>query len=195
MLQTQIMEKKKIILAVTGASGSGYASLLMNEISKLEDQVDNAGLVFSKTSLKVWEHELNAKPVIPKIFTSYSPDDFFSPVASGSASFDTMIICPCSMGTLGRIANGISDDLITRAADVILKEKRRLIVVPRETPYNLIHLKNMEQLMLAGATILPASPSFYSQPKDIHELMMTVVERILVQAGFRIDHYKWGNKC
>jgi len=189
------MEKKKIILAVTGASGSAYANLLMKEIALLEDQVSEAGLVFSKTALKVWEHELDRKPTVPAIFAQYAADDFFSPVASGSAGFDTMIICPCSMGTLGRIANGTSDDLITRAADVMLKERRNLILVPRETPYNLLHIRNMEKLLLAGALILPATPSFYSKPKDINALLMTVVERVLVHAGFKIDHFKWGSKC
>jgi 4-hydroxy-3-polyprenylbenzoate decarboxylase len=189
------MDKKKIILAVTGASGSAYASLLMNEIAKMDDQLDAAGIVFSKTALKVWEHELGKQPLVPAIFTQYSPEDFFSPLASGSAGFDTMIVCPCSMGTLGRIAGGISDDLITRAADVMLKEKRNLIMVPRETPYNLIHIRNMEKLLLAGALILPATPSFYSNPSDIEALLMTVVERILVHAGFKIDHFRWGNKC
>jgi 4-hydroxy-3-polyprenylbenzoate decarboxylase len=99
------------------------------------------------------------------------------------------------MGTLGRIAGGISDDLITRAADVMLKERRPLILVPRETPYNLLHLKNMEKLMLAGAMILPASPSFYSKPADMEALLMTIVERILVHAGLKTDHFKWGTKC
>ncbi len=189
------MDKKRIILAITGASGSLYADLLMREIAKLEDQVDAAGVVFSKTAEKVWEYELGQSPSIPPLFTKYPHDDFFSPMASGSAGFDTMIICPCSMGTLGRIANGISNDLVTRSADVMLKEKRNLILVPRETPYNLIHIKNMEKLMLAGALILPATPSFYSKPKNIDELLMTVVERVLVHAGFRIDHFKWGKIC
>lgn len=189
------MEKKKIILAVTGASGSVYAALLMKEISKLEDQVEEAGLVFSGTARKVWDHELNSPPKLSAIFKEYAHDDFFSPLASGSSGFDTMIICPCSMGTLGRIANGISDDLITRSADVMLKERRNLILVPRETPYNLIHIRNMEKLLLAGSLILPATPSFYSKPADIQALLMTVVERILVHAGFKIDHYKWGSKC
>ena len=189
------MEKKKIILAVTGASGSLYASLLMKEIAGLEDQVGKACVVFSKTALKVWEHELNSPPVVPGVFTMYSADDFFSPLASGSSGFDSMIVCPCSMGTLGRIANGISDDLITRAADVMLKEKRKLILIPRETPYNLLHIRNMERLILAGALILPATPSFYSKPADIEQLLMTVVERILVHTGFNTDHFKWGSKC
>jgi len=189
------MEKKRIILAITGASGSAYAELLMREIALLEDQVDEAGVVFSKTALKVWEHELGSAPSVPGIFRQYAPDDFFAPLASGSAGYDAMLICPCSMGTMGRIANGISDDLITRSADVMLKEKRKLILVPRETPYNLLHIRNMEQLLLAGATILPASPSFYSKPANIEALLMTVVERVLVHAGFKIDHYKWGSKC
>ncbi|MCB8995263.1 MAG: UbiX family flavin prenyltransferase [Bacteroidales bacterium] len=188
------MEKKKIILAVTGASGSVYARLLMREIAKLENQVDRAGIIFSGTAQKVWEHELQSPPQIPAVFTQFSPDDFFSPPASGSAGFDTMIICPCSMGTLGRIANGISDDLITRSADVMLKEKRTLILVPRESPYSLIHLKNMERLILAGAEILPASPSFYSHPADMESLLMSVIERILLHAGFHTDHYEWGEK-
>jgi 4-hydroxy-3-polyprenylbenzoate decarboxylase len=189
------MEKKKIILAVTGASGSAYAGLLMREIALLADQISEAGVVFSKTALKVWEHELNTSPVVPGIFKQYAPDDFFSPLASGSSGFDSMIICPCSMGTLGRIANGISDDLITRAADVMLKEKRNLIMVPRETPYNLLHIRNMERLLLAGALILPATPSFYSKPADIEALLMTVIERVLVHAGFKTNHFKWGSKC
>lgn len=189
------MEKKKIILAVTGASGSAYTALLMKEMAKLEDQIDEAGIVFSKTALKIWEHELNTSPAVPGIFRQYAPDDFFSPLASGSAGFDSMIVCPCSMGTLGRIANGVSDDLITRAADVMLKERRNLILVPRETPYNLLHIRNMEKLLLAGAMILPATPSFYSKPADMEALLMTIVERILVHADFKIDHFKWGNKC
>lgn len=189
------MQKIKLIIAVTGASGSAYSRLLIQEIEKLEDQVEEASIVFSKTAGKVWEHELESAPVIPSLFTEYKPDDFFSPLASGSASFDVMIICPCSMGTLGRISNGVSDDLITRAADVMLKERKKLILVPRETPYNLLHIRNMEKLLLAGAEILPASPSFYSRPADINSLLMTITERILVHAGFRVDHYKWGNKC
>ena len=102
-----------------------------------------------------------------------------------------MIICPVSMGVLGRIANGTSDDLIARAADVMLKERRRLILVPRETPYNLIHIRNMETLTLAGAIICPATPSFYSRPQTIDDLIMTVVERIISLAGFEADTYRW----
>jgi 4-hydroxy-3-polyprenylbenzoate decarboxylase len=102
-----------------------------------------------------------------------------------------MIICPASMGTIGRIANGTSDDLIARAADVMLKERRKLIIVPRETPYNLFHIRNMESLTLSGAIICPASPSFYSKPETISDLVMTVVERIISLAGFEAGVYRW----
>jgi 4-hydroxy-3-polyprenylbenzoate decarboxylase len=123
----------------------------------------------------------------------YSKYDFSAPFASGSGKFDTMIIIPCSMGTLGRIATGTSSDLITRAADVVLKERRKLICVARETPYNLIHIKNMETITLAGGIICPATPSFYSQPKTIEEVASTVVDRVLDLAGFEINSFRWGN--
>jgi 4-hydroxy-3-polyprenylbenzoate decarboxylase len=122
----------------------------------------------------------------------YEKTDFNAPFASGSGKFDTMIIIPCSMGTLGRIATGISNDLVSRAADVILKEKRKLICVVRETPYNLIHIRNMETVTLAGAVICPATPSFYSRPETIEEAAMTVVDRVLDLAGFDIKAYRWG---
>jgi 4-hydroxy-3-polyprenylbenzoate decarboxylase len=121
----------------------------------------------------------------------YPNDSYFAPFASGSSQYDTMIICPASMGTVGRIANGISDTLIARTADVMLKERRRLIIVPREAPYSLIHLKNMKKLTLAGAVICPASPSFYSKPSTIDDLVMTVVDRIIDLAGFTNDTYRW----
>ena len=117
--------------------------------------------------------------------------DFNAPFASGSSSYDTMIICPASMGMVGRIAHGVSDDLITRAADVMLKERRRLILVPRETPYSLIHINNMKLLTEAGAVICPATPSFYSRPQTIDELVATVTDRVLTLAGFTIDTFRW----
>jgi 4-hydroxy-3-polyprenylbenzoate decarboxylase len=123
---------------------------------------------------------------------NFEKNDFSAPFASGSGQFDTMIIIPCSMGTIGRIAGGISNDLITRAADVILKERRRLICVARETPYSLIHIKNMETITLAGGIICPATPSFYSQPKTIEEVAYTVVDRVLDLAGIDIKTYRWG---
>ena len=117
-----------------------------------------------------------------------------APFASGSSTYGTLIICPCSMGTVGRIAGGISNDLITRAADVMLKERRRLICVVRETPYNLIHLKNMTAITEAGGIICPATPSFYSNPATIEEAAYTVIHRVLQLAGVNVDGYKWQEK-
>src|SRR5690606_1514311 len=125
-------------------------------------------------------------------FPFYSKNDFSAPFASGSAQYDTMIIAPCSMGTLGRIATGISNDLITRAADVILKERRKLICVVRDTPYNLIHIRNMETVTLAGGIICAATPSFYSRPQTIEAVAATVVDRVLDLSGFTIASFRWG---
>ena len=123
----------------------------------------------------------------------YCQADFNAPFASGSGQYDTMIIVPCSMGTLGRIASGISNDLITSAADVVLKERRKLICAVRDTPYNLIHIRNMETITLAGGIICPASPSFYSKPKTIEEAAATVVDSILDLAGFDIKTFRWNS--
>jgi flavin prenyltransferase len=120
--------------------------------------------------------------------------DFLAPFASGSGQFDTMIVAPCSMGTLGRIANGISNDLITRAADVVLKERRKLICVLRETPYNLVHIRNMETLTIAGGIMCPATPSFYCKPQTLEEAAMTVVDRVLDLAGFEVKSFRWGSE-
>ena len=117
-----------------------------------------------------------------------------APFASGSAKFDTMIICPCSMGILGRIATGVSNDLTTRAADVILKERRRLILVIRDTPYNLIHINNMKTITEAGGIICPATPSFYSNPKTFEDLAATVIDRVIDLAGLDQSTYRWGDK-
>ena len=121
----------------------------------------------------------------------YEKTDFNAPFASGSANYNTMIIVPCSMGTVGRIASGLSDDLITRAADVILKERRKLICVVRETPFSLIHLRNMETITQAGGIICPASPSFYSKPRTIEEVAATVIDRVIHLAGLNIDSFTW----
>ena len=125
--------------------------------------------------------------------TFYQPGNFFAPMASGSAGYDAMIVCPCTMGTLGRIAAGVSSDLLTRAADVMLKERKKLILVPREAPFSLIHLNNMKLLTEAGAIICPASPSFYSKPATIEDVAMTVVDRVLALAGFDLESYAWGS--
>jgi 4-hydroxy-3-polyprenylbenzoate decarboxylase len=186
-----INTNNKLIVAVTGASGSVYALKLLAKLSSLKMPPAEIAVVFSDTAKEIWEHETGRKyePVPPvKVFEN---DNFFAPFASGSSTYGAMIISPASMGTLGRIASGVSDDLITRAADVMLKERRKLILVPRETPYNLIHIKNMEVLTLAGAIVCPATPSFYSKPQTIDDLVMTVVNRIISLAGYESDSYHW----
>ena len=182
---------RKLIVAITGASGSIYAKMLLEKLRTLKNQSLEIAVVFSDTALEIWELETGQKYVETPPAKVYQNNSFFAPFASGSSAFDTMIICPASMGTLGRIANGVSDDLICRAADVMLKERRRLILVPRETPYNLIHLRNMETLTRAGAIICPATPSFYCKPITISDLVMTVVDRIISLAGFESESYRW----
>ncbi len=183
---------KKIVLGIGGSSGSIYARLLLERLSQIPDQVADCAIVMSENAHVNWRIEQEDKEVSSYGHTLYEKYNFSAPFASGSARYDTMIICPCSMGLLGRIANGISDDLMTRAADVMLKERRKLILVPRETPYNLIHIENMRQITLAGGIVCPATPSFYSKPSTIDELAMTVVDRVLDLAGFGIDTYRWG---
>ena len=184
---------RKIIIAITGASGSIYAKRLLDKIQNLINQTDTCDLVFSSTAHKIWEYELGTTPEsLSDQFTIYDKNDFFAPFASGSAKYGTLIICPCSMGTLARIASGISNDLITRAADVILKERRKLILIPRDTPYSLIHINNMKTLTEAGAIICAASPSFYSNPKTFEELAATVIDRVIDLVGLEQDTYRWG---
>lgn len=188
------MNNKKIIIGITGASGAIYAKVLLKKLSKLKNQIVDIGIVMSKNAKDVWLYELGEKSYENFSFSFYQKDDFFAPFASGSAKYDTMIICPCSMGTLSRITHGISNDLITRAADVILKERRKLILVVRETPYSPLHIANMKTLTDAGAIICPASPSFYSRPTNFEELAATVVDRVLDLAGITIPTYRWGDK-
>jgi 4-hydroxy-3-polyprenylbenzoate decarboxylase len=186
---------KKIIIAITGASGSIYAKRFIEKLRVSSSEFESCAVVFSKNAKDIWAYELKEtvdEKVIP--FPIFGTNDFYAPFASGSAGYDTMVIIPCSMGTLGRIAAGISDDLITRAADVMLKERAKLIIVPRETPYNLIHLRNMVTLTEAGAIIMPATPSFYSLPTTIDELVDTVVNRVLDIVGLENSGYKWGIK-
>ena len=188
------METKlhKLAIAVTGASGSIYAKVLLDKINKLKDQFSDVILVMSDNAKAVWQHELGDNGFEQYPFRTFSKNDFFSPIASGSAGYNTLIVCPCSMGTLARIAGGISNDLVTRAADVMLKERRKLILVTRETPLNLIHINNMKTLTEAGGIICPASPSFYSNPKTIEEAAATVVDRVIDLAGISQDSYRWG---
>jgi flavin prenyltransferase len=183
--------KRKIILAVTGASGSVYALRLLEKLQQLKYPPEEIAVIFSDTARKIWEAETGQKYFPSYPAKEYSNMSFYVPFASGSSLFDTMIICPASMGTIGRIANGTSDDLINRAADVMLKERRRLILVPRESPYSLIHINNMKTLTLAGAIICPASPSFYNSPKTIDDLVMTIVDRIIDLAGFDSNGFRW----
>lgn len=183
---------KKIVLAVGGSSGSIYAKVLMDDLVKLSDQIQAVGVVMSDNAKFNWRYELDNEDYKKYPFDFYEKKDFMAPFASGSAKYEIMIVCPCSMGIVGRIAAGISDDLTTRAADVILKERRRLLLVPRDTPYSLIHLNNMKTITEAGGTICPAVPSFYSKPVDFEALARTVTDRVLDLAGLDIKSYRWG---
>jgi len=184
--------KNKIIVAITGASGSIYAKVLLKSLIAIKDQLTNVGIVMSDNAKDVWKFELNSDEYESFPFPIYDKNDFQAPFASGSAQYNTMIICPCSMGTLGRIANGLSNDLITRAADVILKERRKLILVTRDTPLNLIHINNMKTITEAGGIICPASASYYSLPKNLEELAKTVTDRVLDLAGLdSVNSYRW----
>jgi flavin prenyltransferase len=188
------LNNRKIILAVTGASGSIYALKLIETLRHLKSPPEEVAVIFSETAKAIWIAETGANFTANHPAKEYSNDTFYAPFASGSSSFDTMIICPASMGTTGRIANGISDDLICRTADVMLKERRSLIIVPRETPYSLIHIENMKKLTLASAIICPATPSFYSNPETIDDLVMTVVNRIIDLSGFENNSFRWMEK-
>jgi len=190
----KIGNSNKLVVAITGASGSVYARQLLQKLYAIKDQWKELAVVMTDNAREVWTTELGDTS-----YDEYAPylvsnKDFTAAFASGSGNFGTMIIIPCSMGTLGRIASGTSSDLITRAADVILKERRKLICVVRETPYHLIHLRNMETITLAGGIICPATPSFYSKPTTIEEVAATVVDRVLDLAGFDIQTFRWGKK-
>jgi 4-hydroxy-3-polyprenylbenzoate decarboxylase len=153
--------------------------------------VERIGLVVSRRGAGVAAWEGVALPDDERV-ERFDNDDMFASPASGSARWDAMVIVPCSMGCVGRIAAGVSSDLIARAADVMLKEGRTLIVVPRETPFNLIHLRNLTALAEAGAVVLPASPSLYSRPESIEALTATVTDRILARLGVPNDGFEWG---
>jgi len=183
----------KIVVAVTGASGSIYARLLLNKLLAMSGQWQSLAVVMTENAKEVWKTELDNEDYGKYDLPFFSQKDFSAPFASGSGKYNTMIIVPCSMGTLGRIATGVSSDLITRAADVILKERRKLICVVRDTPYNLVHIRNMETLTLAGGIICPATPSFYSKPTTIDEVAATVVDRVLDLAGLDISTFRWGS--
>jgi flavin prenyltransferase len=186
------MNKKKIIVAVTGASGAIYAKLLFNKLEEIQNQIADCGVVLSDNARSVWNHELSDSSYKDIRYKIYENNDFYAPFASGSAGYDTMIVCPCTMGTLGRIACGVSNDLITRSADVILKERRKLILLTREMPLNLIHINNMKTVTEAGGIICPASPSFYSMPDTTEKILISVIDKIINLAGFDIKGFQWG---
>lgn len=186
-----MVKKKKIIVAITGASGSIYAKLLLDNLLKLSDQIEKVGVVMSDNAKEVWRFELGNEDFNNYPFDFYQKMDFNAPFASGSAKYDTMIIIPCSMGTIARIAHGISNDLISRAADVVLKERRKLIAVVRDTPFSLIHINNLKTVTEAGGIICPAVPSFYSLPKTIEDVAQTVVNRVIDLAGLEQESYRW----
>lgn len=183
----------KIAVAITGASGSIYASVLLKKLIAAKDQWSDLAVVMTENAKTVWKTELDNEDFLNYPVKYYHQQDFFAPFASGSGKYDALIIIPCSMGTLGRIATGISNDLITRAADVMLKERKKLICVVRDTPYNLVHIRNMESVTLAGGIICPATPSFYSKPQNLEEMAATVVDRVLDLVNIEVKTYRWGH--
>lgn len=178
----------RIILAVTGASGSIYARQLVDALVARDVEI---GIILTANASDVITYERENRLLNDRRITYYGNDDFFTPPASGSSQIDAMVVVPCSMGTLGRVASGVSEDLVGRSADVMLKERRKLILVTRETPLNLIHLRNMVAVTEAGAIVLPASPSFYGHPSDIEQLCATVTDRILMLLGLVPDGHAW----
>ena len=164
----------------------------MDKLAAIPEQWEKVGVIMSSNAQFIWKDELGQANYNEYPFDFYKKMDFMAPFASGSANYDTMFVVPCSMGTLSRIAHGTSNDLTTRAADVVLKERRKLILIPRDTPFSLIHIENMRTVTLAGGIICPAIPSFYSHPKSFEDLAATVVDRALQLAGFNIDSYRWG---
>lgn len=184
--------KINYVLAVTGASGAIYAKTLIEHLYKKGISVQ---CLVSSVGEKVWKWEIgrSISEMLPPEIAFYAEDDWQVPVASGSVKADAMIIIPCSMGTLAAVAQGLARNIIHRAADVMLKEKRPLILVPRETPLNTIHLENMLRLARAGATILPAMPGFYHRPEKIQDMVDFVVGRVLAHLGIEHELIKpWG---
>lgn len=182
----------KIVVGITGASGAIYARLVLERLLACPD-VEYIYLVYSDTAREVVAFEGETMPEDARIGVLDNAD-LFAPVASGSSRCDAMIVVPCSVGTLGRIACGTAQTLMERAADVMLKERRRLVLVVRESPYSLLHLRNMVAVTEAGGIIVPASPSFYSRPSDIEELCMSVAERALTLAGAGVEHFEWNGR-
>jgi len=175
----------KIVVAMTGASGAIYTQRLLDNLDAKAHEIH---FISTKHAREVGQLELpkGELKIAPSVIQHDENGSMFVPFVSGSSKFDAMVVIPASMGTIGRVANGVSDTTVARAADVFLKERRKLIFVPRESPYNLVHLRNMATLTEAGATIIPASPSFYNKPKTVTEVVDTIVARVLDHLG--IDH-------
>ena len=189
----------KLVVGITGASGVKYGVRLLEVLKdkyKVKTDVE-VHLILSEAAKKIIKLEMNIEPgdVYDLASFSYENDDFEAPVSSGSYKFDGEIVVPCSAKTLSSIANGFSDSLVSRVADVCLKEERKLVLVPRETPLSLIHCENMLRAKKAGATILPASPAFYFGPKEISDLIDFIIGRILDCYNIEHDLYRrWGNE-
>ncbi len=174
----------KCVIGISGASGAIYPFQVLDYLKKKTNH--EVSVVASSNGRRIFREEMG-KDLEEMGFPLYATNNFDVPFVSGSARFDAMVILPCSMGTLGRIAHGVSNDSLTRAADVFIKEKRKLILVPRDTPFSLIHIENMRLLSLAGVTLIPAIPSFYSHPKTLEEVAATVTSRILDHMGIEND--------
>ena len=175
----------KLVVAMTGASGALYTQRLLDNLNPQQHEIH---FICTRHAREVAQLELPKGDLViaPGVKQYDENGSMFVPFVSGSAQFDAMVVIPASMGTIGRVANGVSDSTVARAADVFLKERRQLILVPREAPFNLIHLRNMVTVTEAGATIIPANPSFYSKAKDITELVDTIIARVLDHLG--IEH-------
>ena len=183
--------KRKVVVGITGASGAPYARRLIDVLRRKSDI--ELAVCASRTASEVWALECGGDLREWVGARVWGIDEYRAPFASGSAGWHAMAVVPCSMGTVARIAHGISDTLITRAADVMLKERRTLVVVPRETPLSVVHLDNLAQLARAGAVVLPAMPSFYGKPSTLDEAIDTVVGRMLDHLGVPQDLVaRWG---
>ena len=186
-------KKRNLIVAVTGASGSLYARLLCQQLCRAEE-VGEIALLVTRNGREVAAFEDSVSWMDNPRLTPYAPEKLFAPPASGSADYDSMVIIPCSMGMVGRIAAGVSNDLVSRAADVMLKERRPLILVPREAPLSTIHLRNLTTLSECGATICPAAPSFYGHPQQIETLCESIVQRVLALMHIDLPRYHWSGR-
>lgn len=183
--------RHKVVVGITGASGAPYARRLV-DVLRARDDVE-LGVCVSQTAAEVWTLECGGDMREHLGVPVWGVRDYKAPFASGSAGWHAMAIVPCSMGTAARVAHGISDTLLTRAADVMLKERRSLVVVPRETPLSLVHLENLAQLVRAGAVVLPAMPSFYGRPLTLEDAIDTVIGRVLDHLGLEHDLLRrWG---